>query len=472
MRWIPCAVGIGLSVAAAAPAWADDARLEARLARVERELAARAAPSGRETQSAVDAYLASASADASLVAGPGAAGFDKGFWIRGGPFLIKPHLTIQARYEAFDWDDTAAESENGDLSGWSVPRTTLRLVGEAACSVRWWVEIEFGHHGDVNDVANNALALGNYLGGAYGAGGDSHAATVYEAWVEYEWCPWFVAQMGLVKTPATRQLWVPPEKQQFVDVSLATAFVGTVMPGYAGRNWDYGVFLHGAFDCPDTVSYQAAITNGDGFPRRNLFDGETSDNLAYSARVNWDHRGRIGYEEGALRQNECEWCAAVGAWIHHYADAAGDHPHVKFADRTTWGVDLAAGWGGFSLTAAYSGVTFEQSGVGVEFEGSAWLVQLGYLICGTPFEVAARYDRYALDDASGFLAGPTGDYGATECAAAVNYYLDGHNDKLTLDVSFIQADDNGNPMADLYAGYHVTGASDATLVRFQWQLFL
>ena len=53
--------------------------------------------SSREVQSAVDAYLASSQTDASLVGGAGQAGYDGGFWIRGGSFLMKINLTLQTR---------------------------------------------------------------------------------------------------------------------------------------------------------------------------------------------------------------------------------------------------------------------------------------------------------------------------------------------------------------------------------------
>src|SRR5688572_19493371 len=104
--------------------------------------------SSREVQSAVDQYLSSARADASLVGGPGSAGYDGGFWIRGGTFLLKINLTIQARWEGFDWDDTDIEpSPGGDLSGFSLPRTTLKFSGDATCDVHYYAELEFGHHG-------------------------------------------------------------------------------------------------------------------------------------------------------------------------------------------------------------------------------------------------------------------------------------------------------------------------------------
>ena len=63
--------------------------------------------------------------------------------------------------------------------------------------------------------------------------------------------------------------------------------------------------------------------------------------------------------------------------------------------------------------------------------------------------------------------------GAHEFGFAVNYFIDGHADKLTLDVSFLSPDDDGEFMfSDTYAGYNILGDSDAVLVRLQWQLAL
>ena len=106
------------------------------------------------------------------------------------------------------------------------------------------------------------------------------------------------------------------------------------------------------------------------------------------------------------------------------------------------------------------------SAVGSGFSGTSWLVQLGFLIPDTAWEVAVRYDAYDHDYDGGF------NPGASEIAAAVNYYVDGHADKLTLDASFITAETDGNYFADAYTGYNVTYGSDAMLIRFQWQLAL
>src|SRR5688572_11924900 len=120
---------------------------------VQAEMRREAAPSAREIRSAVDSYLAPASADATLVGGPGSAGYDGGFWIRGGAFLLKINLTIQTRWEGFSWDDDESEAApGGDLSGFSLPRVTLKFSGDATCDVHYYAELEFGHSGhDVDD---------------------------------------------------------------------------------------------------------------------------------------------------------------------------------------------------------------------------------------------------------------------------------------------------------------------------------
>jgi hypothetical protein len=167
--------------------------------------------------------------------------------------------------------------------------------------------------------------------------------------------------MGLIKTPTTRQLMTSPEMQQFVDISMASSYIGQTMPGYSDRNRDYGFMVHGAFGCDGELQYMVSVTNGDGPVRRNVLDGRTDDPLAFGARINWDIIGHMGYEEGALRQRSCEWVAAIGAWGHYFVDHFIENPlnDAQTLDRLTWGVDGAVGWGGFSLTAAYSMVMTE-----------------------------------------------------------------------------------------------------------------
>ena len=107
--------------------------------------------------------------------------------------------------------------------------------------------------------------------------------------------------------------------------------------------------------------------------------------------------------------------------------------------------------------------------VGVRRDGSSWFAQLGYLFPDTAWEIAARYGMYTTDHDV-----RRSSVGATEYGVAVNYYIDGHADKLTVDASFISAesDDDFNAFGDVYAGYNPTFDSDGMLIRFQWQLAL
>ena len=160
-----------------------------------------AQPSARDIQAAVDSYLATSDQDANLVGGPGTAGYDAGFWIRGGDFLLRINLTLQARFEAFDFDETqppetqSPSAFGGDLSGFSLPRATLKFSGEAPCNICYYVELEFGHWG--RNVTEQVLGStkfatlegpgqGNF-GGNLGARHQSlNFDNTREAWIE--WC--------------------------------------------------------------------------------------------------------------------------------------------------------------------------------------------------------------------------------------------------------------------------------------------
>ena len=228
----------GLLVAIAAPAQADE------LTRAS------------DISAAVDSYLANDSQDAALVGGPGSAGYDNGFYIRGGDFSLNINATLQARWEGWAWDDAtdaAAQFGNvgvfaGDTSGFSLPLATLKFSGEAPCNICWYMELEFGHHGrfaNENRVTqtvpqnqfpngDNALAQLNQTNNFDGT---------REAWIEWCNCDAFNFRMGQIATPTTRQLMVAEEKQQFVDISLASAWQGLLMPGFTSRKprpWLHG----------------------------------------------------------------------------------------------------------------------------------------------------------------------------------------------------------------------------------------
>lgn len=462
-------LAIGVSVAAAVTAHADPQ------------------PSARDIQAAVDDYLARTGQDTTLVGGPGGAGYDSGFWISGGKYSLRLNMLLQARYEAWVWDDAqkpnlgTGNNVAGNTSGFSLPRATLRVSGTAPCNVSYYVDLEFGHFG--RDAIESFRDVDDPLGpGTQSLNFDY----LREAWLQWSPGAGFNVRVGQIRTATTRQAMITPDMQQFVDVSLATAFLGWTMPGYTDRNRDHGIGIHGTIGCKGKLSYLATITNGDGGDSiRNVLDVRTSDNLAYSGRVNWAFLNSIGWQEGALRQWTRLWYGEVGAWAYYYGDRA-DRAHVTVSDSARYGADLALGYGGFSFTGAYSGGRDENASGG-KVDYSAYLAQLGYHFPGTAWEIAGRWDMYDNKQASpAFGAGsqqvpfPTSGQ-VMEFALGVNYYLNGHGNKLQLDVSWIDGQDAGSVLlADPYTGYpgqgpNGAGAGEDTygmLFRFQWQVAL
>ena len=450
--------------------------------------------SARDVQAALDSYLAGDTADVALVGGPGSAGYDNGFWIRGGDFLLRANVTLQARFEAMDYDETqppetgggngiiivdtvaqvAQQDFGGDLSGFSLPRATLKLSGEAPCNIRYYMELEFGHFGrDALEARLGGFSPVN-LGPALGWSGFSQSHNydnTREAWIEWGCSDALNFRMGQIALPTTRQLMVKPELQQFVDISLASAFTGQLLPGYTDRNRDHGLMIHGAFGCNSEWSYMLAVTNGDGGDSiRNVLDHRSSDNLAFSGRVNWAFAKPIGYQEGALAQETCGWYGEIGAWGFYYADRI-DKPHVAVADATRYGVDVALGYGGFSFTGAYTiGTDSDFVLAGVDVDYTAWLAQIGYHFPGTAWEIAARASSYDIDISNG-ASGST-----SELAFAINYYLNGHGNKFTVDISFFEGNDAQSILIwDAYTGIGSYASGNETfgsLLRFQWQLAL
>jgi hypothetical protein len=86
---------------------------------------------------------------------------------------------------------------------------------------------------------------------------------------------------------------------------------------------------------------------------------------------------------------------------------------------------------------------------------------------GTAWEIAVRYSSVNVD--VGAIDGSL-----TEIAGVLNYYLNGHANKLSLDVTMLEEQDADTGYVDVYTGIHdIDGIEDsALLIRFQWQLAL
>ena len=173
------------------------------------------APSARAVARAIDAYLGPAGAAPEAVA---PTGYEGGFALDAGARRLLANVTIQARYEAFLLEDhDARPSPGGQLSGFSLARTTLRLSTEVGCGVRGFVALEFGHPGDWFDNVASATSFAADLaaGGPPDLGAPGEPSTVdygtcREAWVEVETGPALSFRAGTWGRPRRASSWRRP----------------------------------------------------------------------------------------------------------------------------------------------------------------------------------------------------------------------------------------------------------------------
>ena len=131
---------------------------------------------------------------------------------------------------------------------------TLKFSGDATCDIHYYAELEFGHAGtffnDNNNSEGSQYFFSDYRNAIPAAQVAPGSLATSES--QYGIAPRgvdrvrggaaFAFRMGLIKTAATRQLMTPPEMQQFVDISLASA-------------------LHRASRCPATPTATATTAS-------------------------------------------------------------------------------------------------------------------------------------------------------------------------------------------------------------------
>ncbi|MCB9826118.1 MAG: hypothetical protein H6805_09885 [Planctomycetes bacterium] len=319
--------------------------------------------SARDVQAALDSYLAHDTADVALVGGPGSAGYDNGFWIRGGDFLLRANVTLQARFEAFDHDETQPPETSGgggilmtaqqalptdfggDLSGFSLPRATLKLSGEAPCNIRWYMELEFGHFG--RDALSRLAAR-------------CAARTSADQFTQFNLGPFFKQQlrqharawdrsgaaatrcfrMGQIALPTTHQLWSSPSCSSSSTSRwprpsrAAPAWLHGSQPRYGHDPTVRSAATAGGHPCwqsPTVTAATASTTSPTTAPR---------DGLAFSSHLNWAFAKPIGYQENALARRPAVCTARSVREGFTYADRTDKAAH----GLGTTGLSTASTW--------------------------------------------------------------------------------------------------------------------------------
>jgi hypothetical protein len=256
-------------------------------------------------------------------------------------------------------------------------------------------------------------------------------------------------RLGQTKVMYTRERVDSSGKQQFVERSIATYTftvdrqVGaTALKHFAqGTRADTWIML-GAFE-------------GDG-----IDPGQRGDDPMYAARIHWQPLGRefkfsqsdFAFSEQALvsvslaaarvRGPYTRFSSSGGGQLNGF-EAGGDERYTL----EQWQQGFAWKYQGWSAQQEYHQKRIEDHEAGRRSELKGGYAQLGkawpFEFAGEtrPLELALRYARVSWENT------PL-DRAQTEWTVAANWFLSGHNNKFTTDLSWLDVDESGGPQAD------------------------
>lgn len=397
-------------------------------------------------------------------------GYDDGFYIRSADeqFGLTINGLLQFRYTYYNDQkrnrSVAVRQRFSDRSGIEVERLQLRLSGHLFgedLTYEIWTE------GD-SDAANTWFT--------------------YYAVANYHFADALNVQVGLMPVPFGRQYY-----------AIADDLTMLVARGMAHCTFfledSIGVMVHGDL-LGGKLSYAVAVTNGmtdvaDAFARSDPVR-EMDQNPAVTARLVYAVMGDMGNDESDLDYHEDP--AMDVALSFGYMNDNGDSgtPPLIYAipdffrdgsggfgvtntngtNLTQFGADAGFKWRGLSASAEYwlrmvdisdtdllglAAPYFVATANDDTFHQQGLQVQVGYFLIPKKLELAARVG--AVWD-----IGP-GSEGVWEYTAGVNYYVQGHNCKLQVDVTKI----NELPTQNSGANF-IDLNDDVTMFRAQLQV--
>ena len=389
-----------------------------------------------------------------------AVGYDNGFVVRpycpeSTPFELKISGRIQARHTAFD---RHAKSYFNRATGMAVPIDSRNDF-----------EIERGRIAFGGFVHDPKLQF--YIQIDLDTD-DQHRAVAQDFWFNYEFNEHFNVYAGKAFIPGSREWLDGALRMRFGDRSLATTFF---RPDRTIGIWSIGYVT-------DDLMYRVMV--GNGFQTADLRPTQIDDRIMVAASTWWEPLASFGTGYSDLEWHE-ELAVRVGSSFTHASnegtisgipraeqmgvrlsdgvrlvDVGALAPGVtvnKF-DINLLAVDLAAKHRGFSFNGEFYARwlnNFEVTGA-IPFANiytDGFNFEAGYVLCPETLEVAGRL---------GSIDGLFGE--AWEYAAGVNLFFNGHNNKLTFDVTYL----DGSPANNSGANYRL--GDRGVLFRTAWQV--
>ena len=413
----------------------------------------------------IEQMLAAYGARPRQTGSPSRFGYDNGFvltspsGVRIGtndvPFALRINSWVQLRHTLFD-----SHGPNPDQNDIEFERVRLTFGGHAYTQdLKYYIQLDGdGDQGELIDL------LDYYF--RYDLGHD-----------QFGWKNGRLGiQAGKWKLPFNRTRAEAGWQLEFTDRSMASAFFDI--------NRSQGASIFGSVEpFGKTVNFETAVFNGfqteGALPGRS---GELDRNLGCSTRIYSDLIGEWGTDgEPDLTSHDYLAMRVGSGFAYTRADAEGvrEFRRQRVVDSgAILASILPAGVTAYDIFFYAADMNFKYQGLSFHseyyfralnnFAGApvpglfdhGFLLQTGYFIFPETLELAARWSRINGD--SGTL-GVT-NQSADEVAAAIIWYIRGHNAKLTFDATYL----NGAPLRD--SALNILPGDAGWLFRTQLQL--
>jgi hypothetical protein len=266
----------------------------------------------------------------------------------------------------------------------------------------------------------------------------------------------FSFRLGQFRAPWMREMLVEDGMQLAVDRSVLSAYFGQGFSqglgfGYAQENWKVDAYVgNGVFS--GVAGGQNAGAN-QGWST-NATNWSFSGRFEYLIKGNWDQFA----DESSFRGEDFGVMVGVAGIAQRYDNQAALVGQTSGAKTYGFTGDVTMDFGGANLSAAFVWARNEPS-TGDSVSPYGFNVQGGYFVTDD-IEVFGRYDfvDYKTTSGVGGVANDTDEYSGVTLGA--NWYLAGHNAKLTVDWSMNLKSFGTNGNLTSY-GWRTDGTSQA-----------
>ena len=342
-----------------------------------------------------------------------------------------------------------AALDAGDKNNFEARRLRMKVGGFGYQPwLRYYLEVDFQPARDVDDSSASA------------------SARVIDWRIDVAKWDWGGIRVGQWKIDLNRERVDSSGRQQFVERSIANRVftidrqIGVQVRGRAFR------------ETRADISYWAGVMNGEGRGVRNADDG-----LMYMGRVQWNFLGRdlafrqtdVEYTElptgtlalgGFTNTGSCtRWSSSGCGNLDGFESPATAMPDQFKIDQVVQ--EFAFKYRGLSIQQEYHEKTIRDRADGSKHELTGGYVQAGYFFhhlfpsVPAPLEFAVRYA--AVDEPN--AVDRSFENQRREFTIGANWFFNGHNNKLTVDLSRLSIDDG------------LIGLDDSeNRLRFQWDV--